>query len=262
MSYRTIGWVKMEVTYKAIGIMNCIQSSPTDSPRQGNLAVQSQGFIRWTEALPPECFSDFKSFDRIWLIYDFHFNKSWKPMVRPPRGGDKKRGVLATRSPYRPNSIGMSCVLSGPLTSEGLEVFQHDLLDGTPILDIKPYLSYCDSFPEASLGWLEGLKAYVVNFSEDCSIKIAWLSEHLEKPLTEILKNQLEFDPMNSKSKRVKKVGNNFVFSYKTWRFDFSIDQAKVEVFRVRSGYSQQELFTNEDPYGDKRLHRFFLKTF
>ena len=97
-------------------------------------------------------------FDRIWLIWGFSANKpakgEWQPTVRPPRlGGNTAMGVWATRSPYRPNPLGLSCVELEGVDGMDLLVKGADLMDGTPVYDIKPYVPYADSFPEARSGF-------------------------------------------------------------------------------------------------------------
>ena len=85
-----------------------------------------------------------------------HLNPKWGPLVRPPRGG-VRRGVLATRSPHHPNSIGLSCVVLDRVEEGVLHVRGLDLIDGTPVLDIKPYVPYCDAFPGSAAGWVDAL---------------------------------------------------------------------------------------------------------
>lgn len=105
-----------------------------------------------------------EGFSHIWLIWQFSaaVRETWSPTVRPPRlGGNERMGVFATRSPFRPNAIGLSCVKLERIELEPrlgpvLHVSGADLMDGTPIFDIKPYLPYCDSHPEAAGGWTEG----------------------------------------------------------------------------------------------------------
>lgn len=101
---------------------------------------------------------DLHGFERIWLIFAFHLSEGWKSMVKPPRGGPK-RGVLATRSPHRPNSIGLSAVELIKVEGRTLHLRGVDLLDGTPVLDIKPYVPYADAFPGAKAGWIDELDA-------------------------------------------------------------------------------------------------------
>jgi tRNA-Thr(GGU) m(6)t(6)A37 methyltransferase TsaA len=84
-----------------------------------------------------------------------HLNRGWNPTVIPPRGPKERRGVLATRAPHRPNSIGLSAIKLVGVKGRVLEIETLDMLDGTPVLDIKPYIPYADSLPDASHGWLD-----------------------------------------------------------------------------------------------------------
>jgi tRNA-Thr(GGU) m(6)t(6)A37 methyltransferase TsaA len=251
-----------KIEYQPIGIFRCAQNQPTDSPRQGVLAQDSQGVLELRSQFAGDSLKDLEGFSHIWLIYAFHENNTWKPMVLPPRGGNKKRGVFATRSPYRPNNIGMSLVQLEKI--EGYKVYcnYHDLLDGTPILDIKPYLHYSDSVDEASSGWTADTKEHEVGFSDQAVEKISWLSEKMGKSLLDICRNQLKFDPTDSQKKRVKSIGEAYCLSYRTWRFDFKKQDLKIEIFDLRSGYTAAELLSQDDPYEDKDLHQQFLKSF
>ena len=131
-------------------------------PRQSGLAPSVKSAIEFCEGFRDEnCIRDIEQYSHLWLIWGFsQNNKQWSPTVRPPRlGGNKRVGVFATRSPFRPNSMGLSCVkLEGVEDSKNgkiLIVSGGDLADGTPIYDIKPYLPYVDSIPEASGGFSE-----------------------------------------------------------------------------------------------------------
>jgi len=117
----------------------------------------------------PEAFRGLESYSHIWLIWQFSALESetgkWSPTVRPPRlGGNRRAGVFATRSPFRPNPIGLSCVRleSIEFTERGpvLVVVGADMKDGTPILDIKPYLAYTDSHPDAKSGFAREFSDY------------------------------------------------------------------------------------------------------
>ena len=109
----------------------------------------------------PEAVRGLEDFSHIWLIWQFSQSKGWSPTVRPPRlGGNRRLGVFATRSPFRPNPIGLSSVrLTGierhPALGPVLHVAGADLMDGTPILDIKPYIPYGDCHPEATGGFTD-----------------------------------------------------------------------------------------------------------
>ena len=131
-------------------------------PRQSGLVDTLRGEIVFEpEFRNPDAVRGLEGFSHIWLIWEFSqaVRETWSPTVRPPRlGGNTRMGVFATRSPFRPNPIGLSCVkLEGvELTSDRgpvLHVAGADLLDGTPIFDIKPYVRYADSHPDALGGW-------------------------------------------------------------------------------------------------------------
>mmetsp|Transcript_38246 Transcript_38246/g.61964 ORF Transcript_38246/g.61964 Transcript_38246/m.61964 type:complete len:300 (+) Transcript_38246:1716-2615(+) len=105
-----------------------------------------------------QALSGLEQFDYIWIVSYMHLNKGWKPMVTPTRGPRKKRGVFSTRSPHRPNQIALTAAKLVSVRGRVLTVHGIDLLDRTPVLDIKPYVPYCDSFPGAKAGWLDELQ--------------------------------------------------------------------------------------------------------
>ncbi|UFS70333.1 tRNA (N6-threonylcarbamoyladenosine(37)-N6)-methyltransferase TrmO [Geomonas sp. RF6] len=157
-------------TYRPIGLLRSPYSSRLDAPHQGtvvagtatgNLATATLVLEDW---LDEKVVQDLSGFERLWLIFDFHRNDGWKSSVKPPRGGPK-RGVLATRSPHRPNSIGLSAVELVSVEGKTLHLRGVDLLDGTPVLDIKPYVPYADAFPDSRAGWIDELDAASGRFS-------------------------------------------------------------------------------------------------
>lgn len=132
-------------------------------PRQSGLVEELRAVVEFErEFRAPEAFRGLEGFSHLWLLWHFTQSQGWSPTVRPPRlGGNTRMGVFATRSPFRPNAIGLSAVkLEGVElhTQEGpvIEVSGADLMDGTPILDIKPYIPYADSHPEAREGFTSG----------------------------------------------------------------------------------------------------------
>lgn len=135
-----------------------------DAPHQSTVVQGTESgdaetaIIEFITDIPHAAFRDLEGFDRIWLVYVFHRSDGWKSEVRPPRGGGK-RSVLATRSPHRPNAIGLSAVNLIAVELTTLIVRGIDLLDGTPILDIKPYVPYADAFPDSLAGWIDALDA-------------------------------------------------------------------------------------------------------
>lgn len=154
-------------------------------PRQSGLARALKGRIVFEpEYRNPDALRGLDGFSHIWLIWEFSANRStspWQPTVRPPRlGGNVHMGVFATRSPFRPNPLGLSCVKIDSIelsTSDGpvINVFGADLMDGTPIYDIKPYIKYADARPEAVCGYVDSLeeRSLKVVFPSELSAKIA-----------------------------------------------------------------------------------------
>ena len=143
-------------------------------PRQSGLIEELVGKIVFTkEYRDPQALRGLEEFSHLWLLWEFSENKreDWSPTVRPPRlGGNKRVGVFATRSPFRPNPIGLSCVklLEVKTEAEGtvLYVSGADLMNGTPIYDIKPYIPLTDCKPDATEGYTKETKQYslLVNF--------------------------------------------------------------------------------------------------
>ena len=109
--------------------------------------------------IPEAALADLAGMERIWVLSWLHRGEGWAASVRPPRGTREPRGVLATRSPDRPNPIGLSSVRLLRIEGRRLFVRGIDLLDGTPILDVKPYVPYADAFPEAKAGWIDDIPA-------------------------------------------------------------------------------------------------------
>ena len=254
------------VSYRPIGEFRSSAVHPYEAPRQASIDASGNEATITLNALSPEVLKDLEGFERIWLVYDFHHNKSWKPLVLPPRGPHEKRGVFATRSPYRPNSIGLSCVELVRVEKNKIVVKATDLLDGTPILDIKPYLPYADSFSNSKQGWLEGLEEhkFSVAFATRAEEKLAWLEEQGSKNIRGFLRAQLEFDPLDSVRKRVLEFKDHYRLAYRTWRADFRRLTNEVTVFDLSSGYSKSDLDDLDltDRHGDKELHRNFLTRF
>lgn len=137
-------------------------------PRQSGLTDAWSQIVLEPKYRVPQAFRGLEEYSHIWLIWDFSkaHREQWSPTVRPPRlGGNVRKGVFATRSPFRPNSLGLSCVKLEKIdmdTPQGpvLYVSGADMLDGTPIYDVKPYLPYVDSIPDAKGGFAEEKKSY------------------------------------------------------------------------------------------------------
>lgn len=171
-------------------------------PRQPGLVSAARSRVRLTGAAnSPESLRGIEQFSHVWLLFlfDQNLDAGWKPTVRPPRlGGNERIGVFASRSTFRPNGIGMSAVKIKGVTKQGdqiyLELGNVDLVDGTPIIDIKPYIPYSDAITAARGGYAEGEpETYPVNFS---AAALSQLQQHNETEyVTAVIEQVLAQDP-------------------------------------------------------------------
>ncbi|RMG91473.1 MAG: tRNA (N6-threonylcarbamoyladenosine(37)-N6)-methyltransferase TrmO [Zetaproteobacteria bacterium] len=145
---------KMRIDMTPIGIVRSPFQERFAAPRQPSLGGQTAARILLRKDLNlHQALTDLDGFSHIWILYWMHLNQGWNPTVMPPRGPKIRRGVLATRAPHRPNSIGLSAVRLTKISGLTLHIEGCDMLDGTPVLDIKPYLPYADAIPDADPGW-------------------------------------------------------------------------------------------------------------
>ena len=173
-------------------------------PRQSGLAAALRGTIVFEpEYRNADALRGLEGFSHIWLIWEFSANQSkgeWQPTVRPPRlGGNERMGVFATRSPFRPNPLGLSCLEIDSIeldTPDGpvIHVKGADLMDGTPIYDIKPYIKYADARPHAACGYGDNLneRSLKVVLPSEIAAKVA------DKAVLESLVQTLSLDPRPS----------------------------------------------------------------
>lgn len=255
-------------SFKAIAFVKSDQKYKYDSPRQGILSEEVGQCIQFVEGVNwQQAMEGLEGFERIWLIYQFHLNEHWKLKTTLPRKADTKKGVLASRSPYRPNPIGMSCVKLEKIEKNQLWVSQSDLLDQTPILDIKPYIPYTDSFPEAQVAhWLKDsyVADYKIRYSDLAQDKLNFLNAN-DFSLEQFIEVQLSEEPLNTKKKRLKNIlASSAIWCYRTWRISFFVEEESkvISIIDIYSAYSSLELLDTEDKYKDKDLHRRFLEHF
>ena len=254
--------------FAAIGYVECAQRYRYEVARQASIAPDNEAWIQLNEdrALQ-EGLAGLADFERIWVLVELHLNETWHALVEPPREGLAKLGVFATRSPHRPNRIGMSCVRLLGICGNRLHVGQHDLLDGTPVLDIKPYLPYADAFPDAAAGWVDRAdeQVFALDLAAEVVPQLEWVAVHAGWDLVNFLKVQLRMDPTDAKRKRIVAKAQYFRIAFRTWRVDYRVDpsQRRIEVFAVASGYAAAELVEGAvDKYQDKAVHRAFIAQF
>ena len=192
-----------------IGYMNSPYREKFGIPRQPNL-VQVESYIEMEVPFnDPLAFEGIEEFSHLWLIWQFHDNKNqhdqakFRPQVRPPRlGGNKKIGVFATRSMYRPAPIGLSVVQFKKIQKVGksvrLYVMGSDLLNGTPIIDIKPYIHYSDALTEAQSGYAQNepvRKTVRWSIEAEGQKQTLLMKQHIDLQVLAELEQVLSLDP-------------------------------------------------------------------
>ena len=202
-------------------------------PRQSGIVTNLSKIIFKKEYRVKEAFSMLELYSHIWLIWNFSKAErdNWSPTVRPPKlGGNKRVGVFATRSPFRPNPIGLSCVKLVKIVTEGenapyLIVEGADLMDGTPIYDIKPYIPYADSIPEASCGFAvppQNKKDVVFNNNCDKGIPHTIKSELIQI---------LEQDPHPAYKSNEK----DYKMTYGSFHIEFQVSENEISVTEIKN---------------------------
>ena len=210
-------------------------SSKFGIPRQSGLVEELKGMIVMEpEYRDPEAFRGIEGFSHIWLIWQFSQSlcSQWSPTVRPPRlGGNRRKGVFATRSPFRPNSLGLSAVrlekaeLHHPQLGPVLYVAGADLMDGTPIFDIKPYMPYSDSCPEACGGFSANVKDYRLQVEVTQE-----LLEKLPEEKRKALKKVLAEDPRPSYQRDPERI---YGFGFAGYEIKFSVKDRILTVLQI-----------------------------
>lgn len=191
--------------------------------------------------------SGLKTFSHLWVIFIFHKNlqDGWQSLVTPPRTEENKIGVFASRSPHRPNPIGLSCVKVQKIDlspHDGIEIHVSglDILDESPILDIKPYLPYADAIQGANSGWAQAeIKKYPVRFSLESLDAIHKLGDSRHPNLKGLLTQMLELDPRPTSQRKAipmeapESEGRKFAFRLFDFDVHWQISDAGVRVMEL-----------------------------
>ncbi len=200
-------------------------------PRQSGIIPELKAKIIFThEYRTPEALRGIEEYSHLWLLWKFSENgtENWSATVRPPRlGGNKRIGVFATRSPFRPNPIGLSCVklervISGKKYGTVLEVSGADLLDGTPIYDIKPYIPYTDAKPDANGGFSENVYGDLLDVYIPQEIKNS-INNDILVPLEKILAG----DPRPAYQNNPERI---YSFEFAKYRIKFKVENKNLTV--------------------------------
>jgi tRNA (adenine37-N6)-methyltransferase len=234
------------LSLQPIGFLRTAKSLKFHARHQPNEQLAETNLL---EMLPGDLYQkalkDLEGFDRIWLIWWFHRNKAWRPEVLPPRGPAKRRGVFATRSPHRPNPIGITPVQLLAVKKGHLILGPCDLVDGTPIFDIKPYIPAYDAFPEAKSGWLAEVDAaqqatpsFNVTFSPLAQTQAEWLRSAWSVDFRERLLEILSRDPTPHRTRRIRsRHGDLFDCGCGAWYAVFKITGTEVHILHLKPSF-------------------------
>ena len=241
------------LTIDPIGYVRTSSRFKFDAPNQPSPDTGETNVIELIEGRQFDlALTDLEGFDHIWVLSWFDRNKSWRPRVMPPRGPAKRRGVFATRSPHRPNPIGLTCVPLLAINGLRLTVGALDLTDATPVLDLKPYLRTVDCFPASSLGWVEPIESedrtaptYNVIVSATAQTQLEWLRATWQVDFTQRAFSILQRDPMPHRTRRILQLEQNrFRMACGAWRVYYRIEQNAVVIEEIDKGYSDASLAT------------------
>jgi tRNA-Thr(GGU) m(6)t(6)A37 methyltransferase TsaA len=273
----TISEIPSRLRLDPIGVVHSPLKSKAEAARQPAAATNATARI---ELYPDRHFEhaleDLEGWERIWVLFWFHLNTTWRPKVLPPRSASGRKGVFATRSPYRPNPLGLSAVRLERIEGLALFIRDVDLLDGTPVLDIKPYVPYTDAYPDAATGWLQDealagqravagstppdpVAAYAVHFEPLAAEQAAWIEARTGFALPDRITATLMLGPQPHAYRRIRRDGADYRLKVKEWRVRFTLTQRDVRVLAISSGYRPAEIAksagTSEDPLA---VHRDF----
>jgi tRNA-Thr(GGU) m(6)t(6)A37 methyltransferase TsaA len=217
----------MDFQYRAIGILLSPFREKFGIPRQSMMMSEARGIIKlYPDPQYRLALRSLEQFTHIWVLFDFHKKgqRAWRPLIDTPRiEAGAKMGVFATRSPHRPNAIGMSAVRLDriDLKAEGgieIHISGVDILSGTPVLDIKPYVPFADRIETANSGWVHtDIRRYDVAFSSEASEKLISFSRRHPR-LRQLVEEMLAFDPRPTSQRRASPIedpsteGSHFAF--------------------------------------------------
>jgi len=234
------------LTLRPIGFLRSGKTVKFQASHQPQEDVAERNFL----TLSPGCnfeqaLRDLSGFSRVWLIWWFHRNTDWRPLVLPPRGTAQRRGVFATRSPHRPNPLGLTPVQLIEIKGRELVLGPCDLVDGTPVLDIKPYIPAYDSFAESRAGWwddvensLQAPPQFTVQFLPLAQTQAEWLQTHWEIDFRPRLIELLSRDPSQHRSRRIRRRGDaHLVIGCGAWRAMYSTKDRIVTVESMEPAY-------------------------
>jgi len=258
------------LTLEPIGYVRTSLKFKDEAPRQPRASGGAPGRIELLSGKNYEhALLDIESWDYIWVLFWFHHNARWRPKVLPPRSTSGRKGVFATRSPHRPNPIGLSAVRLERVEGLTLHVHDLDMLDGTPVLDIKPYVAYTDAIADARDGWLEAeararagtpdpVPPFEVEWDDTAAAEAEWVEARTSLALRARATATLALGPEPQPYRRIRRDGAGFVLAVKDWRVRFSVEGRRVRVHEIRSGYRASQLASASPGDADLSAHKEF----
>jgi tRNA-Thr(GGU) m(6)t(6)A37 methyltransferase TsaA len=253
------------LTLEPIGYVRTALASKVEAARQPRASGGAPGRIELLPGMNYEhALADIDGWDYIWVIFWFDRNTGWRPKVLPPRSRSGRKGVFATRSPHRPNALGLSAVRLERVDGLTLYVRDVDMLDGTPVLDIKPYVAYTDAWPDSRNGWLadpsrDPVSRFEVGFGPQALAQLEWIGRHDTLPLRERIVAALSLGPQPHPYRRIRREGEGLVLAVQDWRVRFTVDGTRVTVHEVITGYRPAQLEKGGSPEARLELHRRYV---
>jgi tRNA (adenine37-N6)-methyltransferase len=269
-----------------IGVVRSPWRELAEAPRQPPVAAGVEARIELHRGFSFEdALRDLEGWDWLWVLFWFDRARGWKPTVQPPRS-KTRRGLFATRSPHRPNPIGLSLVRLVRVEGLVVHIRDVDMVDGTPVLDLKPYIPYAESKPGARTGWLEAPAShdpsvdapvgeaqlgevdpaprFAVRWSDEASERAAWVEASQGLPLRARADAALALGPQPHAYRRIKREGATSVLAVKEWRVRFAVLGERIEVVGVESGYRDAQLDGREraPAHAPLEVHRAFRARF
>jgi len=228
----------MGFTFAEIGKIESVFKEKFGTPRQSGLVPASRAMIRLEPSLNlSEALFGLEEFSYVWILFVFHknANKSFNSKIYPPRMGGDKIGLFATRSPHRFNPIGLSCAKIEKIDGNDIYVSGIDLIEGTPILDLKPYVPEVDSRPNAKRGWLERARpSYLeVEMSTEALADLQTYDPDKKLCLHEMIMDILSQDPRNPMDKELSREGKQLGFFLDDFNVIFSVKNSLATVLKV-----------------------------
>ncbi len=226
------------IPVKVIGTLESCFREKFGTPRQPHVAPSSTARLRVHRDFRPEhSLKGLEEFSHLWLLFYFHLNtnKTFRPKVHPPRLQGKTIGVFASRSPHRPTPLGLTLTRLCGVEGDVLYLSGIDLIDGTPVVDIKPYIPGCDSMPDARAGWLDRVPPQELSavFSPEALADLAALGGPKADAHARIIAEMLLQDPRNPRDRSQMRDGNDFELFLFDYLVRFSVVGREARVFKV-----------------------------